>query len=164
MEHHIEIFARTTHDVSKLQILQDIGSQAEHLILMGCTEIDIIIEDGALAARILQKAYHLRTDDGVDGIIGAKHDDVIAVDLGIGEVQTVIRMVLVEDILCIVVLVEKRQRDRRLRVGIDIDTGGIDTILLEKRDDTSAHTVVAGLADKRCTHARTSQRYQAVEH
>ena len=48
MKHHVKVLSRATHDICQLQVLKDIRRQFHHLILMGCTEIDIVVENGTV--------------------------------------------------------------------------------------------------------------------
>ena len=73
-------------------------------------EVHVVVEDGPLIVGILQESLYLLADDRIDGIVGAEHYDVIRLYLRQDEVQTVVGMILIEDVLCVVVLVEERQR------------------------------------------------------
>ena len=83
-------------------------------MLMRSTEVDIIIEDGSTLMGIVQKFLYLWTNDGVQRIIAAKKYDVVFVDFRITKVQTVVGMVFIENVFCIVLLVEESQREWRL--------------------------------------------------
>ena len=117
-----------------------------------------------MAAGMVEKAKHLWAYHGIDGIVGAKHHDVVGVDLRIDEVELVVAMVFVEEVFGIIVLVEEGQRDGRLALGVDIDVFGVDMVVVEKLDDVLSHTVVARLADERGIDARPSERDDAIEH
>ena len=148
---------RAAHDVGHFQILQDVRRQFHHLVLMRWAEVHIIIENGSLLTGIVQKTLHLRTDYRIDGIIGTEHHDVVFLHVGHHEVQLVVGMILVEQVFRIVLLVEERQRQRRLRIREHIDILCAHPVFLEERDNHLAHAVIARLADKLCRNARTSQ-------
>ena len=121
------------------------------------TEVHVVIENGSLLAGIVQKALHLRTNHRIDGIIGTEHHDVVGLHVGCHEVEPVVGMVLVEQVFRIVLLVEERQRERRLRIREHIDILCAHPVFLEERDNHLAHAVIARLADKLCRNARASQ-------
>ena len=72
--------------------------------------IHVIVENGASLAGVSQKRCHLVADDGIDGIERAIHHNVIGLDVRIDHVQTVVGMIFIEDVLCIVLLVEECER------------------------------------------------------
>lgn len=107
--HNAEILVGSANDIGQFQILQDIGRQLHDFMLMGSPVVDIVVEYGAVLLGILQEAFHLRTYHGIDSKIGTEEYHIVLVNLGIDKFQLVVGMVLVEDIVSIVVLVEKRQ-------------------------------------------------------
>ena len=113
---------------------------------------------------MLQEAEHLRTDGGVHGIEGAVHHDVVFVDFGVGIVEPVVQVVLVEEIFGLVLAVEESERDGRLAVGIHVHVVGVHMVVFEKLYDVPTHSVVAGLADERGVDASPAERNDAVEH
>ena len=163
-EHHLEVLARTAHNVGHLQILQNIRCQLQHLVLVRGSEVHVVVQNGTLRAGILQESHHLRPYDGVHGVVRAEEHHVVGIHRGVGELQPVVRMVFIEEVLGIVVLVEEGQRDGRLGVGIDVDRLGVNAVLFEETDDTAPHAVVASLADEGAAHARAPQRDETVEH
>ena len=74
------------------------------------TEVYVVVDDGTLFTGIFKETLHLGTYDGIDGIIGAEHHDVVGLDVRIDHVQTVVGMILIEDVLCIILLVEECER------------------------------------------------------
>jgi phosphate starvation-inducible protein PhoH len=111
----------------------------------------------------------------LENIRGRSWDNTIVIvdesqGLFIPEVQALItrigeysQMILVEDVVGIIVLVEERQRERRLRFRKDAHIVGIHPIISQKLNHILTNTVVARLADKRSVHARTSQRDDCIE-
>ena len=97
---------------------------------MGGAEVHIVVEDGPVVAGILQETLHLLTNHRIDGIVGAEHHNVVRLYLRKNEVQTVVGMILIEDVLRIVLFIKKRQRDGGLGLRINIDAAGIDVVLL----------------------------------
>ena len=106
---YIKILTRATHDVSILEVLEIVGRDLHHIILVRVAIVDIIIDDGAMGARIVEQTYDLRADHGVYGIEGAEKHDVIGLDVGIDEVELIVRMIFIEDVFGIVVLIEESQ-------------------------------------------------------
>ena len=58
---------------------------------------------------IVQKALHLPADNRVQSIIRAKQHDVIRLDVRIDKIETVVRMILIKDIVGIITLVQESQ-------------------------------------------------------
>ena len=116
-----------------------------------------------MIARIVQQSDDLRTNDGVNGKERAKDDNIVGLDVRVYEVKLIVRVIFIENVLCVVVVVKEGERDWRLRLGEDIDVGGVHTIVLEKADDILSHAVIAGLTDKSGVHARTRQRDDGIE-
>ena len=112
---------------------------------------------------VLQETGHLRTNHRIQGEERTEEHDVARIDFRSGKFQLVVGMVLVEDVVGIVVLVEERQRERRLRFRKDAHIVGIHPIISQKLNHILTNTVVARLADKRSVHARTSQRDDCIE-
>jgi len=110
VEHNLEVLLAASYDVGILQILQDIGIQLHYLVLMGSAEVHVVVDDGPFLSGILKEALHLRTDHGIHGIVRAEHHDVVSLYLWEHEVQTVVGVVLIEDVLRVVILVEEGQR------------------------------------------------------
>ena len=153
---------RAAHDVGQFQVLQDVGRQFHHLVLVRRAEVHVVIQDGPFLSRIVQKALHLRADHRIDCKIGTEHHDVILLHVGHHEVQLVVRMILIEQIFRVVLLVEEGQRQRRLRIREHIDVLGSHAVLFQERDNHLAHAVVARLADKLCRNAGASQRNHGI--
>ena len=107
--HHLEIVGTTSDDVGQLEVLQDIGRHLHQVVAMRSTVVHIVVEDGSLLVSILQECQHLGTNHGIDGIERAKHHHIIRLDIRCDKLQTIMGMVLVEDILRIVVVIEERQ-------------------------------------------------------
>ena len=126
-------------------------------------EIDVIIKDGTMLAGIVQKGIDLWTDDGIQGEITAKDNDVVRMNLRIHILYTVIGMVLVEHILRIVLVVQESQRNGRLGFRIDIKISGVHTVLLQETDNMTADPVVASLTDHTGLNSRTPQRHNGIE-
>ena len=164
LEHHHEVLVTAPHHIGQLQVLQDVGRHLHQVVTVTGTEVHIVVENGATLLGILQKTVHLRTDDGIDGIERAVHHNIVGLHVGIDEVQLVVRMVLIENVVGIVVLIEKGQRDGRLGVWKAVHIVAIHAVLPQELHDGVAHTVVAGLADKGGWHTRTAQRDDAIEH
>ena len=152
-----------THKISILQVLYQIRRNFHDLILMRSTEVDVVIEDGTVILGVLQKTGHLRTNHRIQGEERTEEHDVARIDFRSGKLQLVVGMILVEDVVGIVVLVEERQRERRLRFRKDAHIVGIHPIISQKLNHILTDTVVARLADKRSIHARTSQRDDSIE-
>ena len=57
-------------------------------MLVGSTEIDVVVEDCSTLMGIVQKAFYLWTDNVVQRVVGTKEYDVIWLDIRIVEVQT----------------------------------------------------------------------------
>ena len=110
VEHHPEVLLTASDDVGIFQVLQDIRIQLHHLVLMGGAEIHVVVKDGPVVAGIFQESLHLLTNHRIDGIVGAEHHNVVRLYLRKNEVQAVVGMILIEDVLRVVLLVEKRQR------------------------------------------------------
>ena len=163
LEEYLKVFAGAAHDVGQFQIVQQIGRQLHHLVAMGSAEVDIIVEDGPLLAGIVEETVHLWTDDGVQGKVAAEEHDVVGTHLRIAVVDTVFLVVFVENVFGIVLLVEESQRERRLRLGVDVDIVGIDMIVAQKLNDVATHKVVARLADHAGLNAGAAQRHDGVE-
>lgn len=162
-EEHIEVFVATSDYVSHSEVLQEIGGELHHLVLMGRSEVDIIVDDRPTTTGIVEKTLHLWTDDGVQGIVGAEEYDVVGIDLRINEVQLVTGMVFIEDVFSIVAVVEESQRQRRLRVGKHVDVFCVDSVLLQEVDDALPYSVVTRFADEVGRHAAASQRNHGVK-
>ena len=71
------------------------------------TEVNVVVYYCAVAFRILQEIRYLLTDYRVHGIERTEHHHVVGVNLGIGELEAVVRVVLVEHVLGVVAVVEK---------------------------------------------------------
>lgn len=159
----LEVLTGATHDVSILQVLEIVGRDTHHLILVRRAEVDIVIDDSSMGTGIVEEPYNLWTDDGVDGVEGAKDDDVVRMDVRIDKVELVVGMILIEDVLGIVVFIEESQGDRRLRVGKDVDIISIDAIIFQKLDDVLPYPVTACLTDECRCHAGSGQRDDGIE-
>ena len=155
--HNGKVLVGATYDVCQLEVLEDVGRQLDHLVTVGGAVVDVVVEDGATLLGIFEEGLHLRTHHGVDGEVGAEEHHIVGLDIGVGEVQTVVRVVLIEDVFGVVLFVEEGQRQRRLGVWKDADTRGVDTVVGQVLLDVVAHAVVAGLTDKRCWYAGSSQ-------
>ena len=153
----------STHKISVLQVLYQIRCNLHNLMLMRRAEVYIIIEDGATTFGVLQKTSHLRTNHRIQSEERTEEHDVVRIDFGSGKLQLVVRMILVENVVSIVVLVEERQREWRLRIWEDTHVVSIHSIISQELNHILSDTVVARLADKRSIHARTSQRDDCIE-
>ena len=71
------------------------------------TEVNIVVNDSSIVLGMIEESRHLRTNHRIHSIVGAKHHNVIRLDVGINEIQLVMRMILIEDVFRIVLLVEK---------------------------------------------------------
>lgn len=159
---HLEVFARPAHDVGILQVLDEVRRDAHHIVAMRGAEVHVIVDDGPMAAGMVEQPTHLRAQRRVHGIIGAEEHDVVGLDVGVAEVELVVGLVAVEDVLRIVVLVEERQRHGRLRPREYAHIVGIHAVLPQEVDDILAHAVAACLGDERAGHARATQRHDSV--
>ena len=79
-------------------------------MLVRGTEVHIVVQYGAPLLGIVQKSLYLRAYDRIQRIVRAIKYDIISVYLGESKVQTVIGVVLIEYVLCIVPLIQERQR------------------------------------------------------
>ena len=116
-----------------------------------------------MRAGIIEQAHNLRPYHGVHGKERTKKHDVIGMYVGIDEVELVVGVVFIEDVLSVVVVVEKRERHRRLRARKRRDVGSVDTVILQKLYYVLPHTVVTRLTDESGGHAGPRQRYDGVE-
>ena len=116
-----------------------------------------------MTACIVEQSDHLRPNDRVDGVERSEEHDIVGLHVRVDEIELVVGMILVENVLCIVVFVEERQRNGRLGVGEHVHVVGIHAILFQKVDDVPAHAVAAGLTDKGAVHPRTPQRDDGIE-
>jgi len=152
---YFKVLVTAPDNVGVLEILEVVGCDLHHLIAMGRPEVDVVVDDGTVVSGIVEQSDDLRTNHGIDGKKRSEDHDVIGMDVGIDKIELVVRMIFVEDIVCVVVVVEKGERHRRLRFGEDIDVGGIHAVVLEKTDDILSDTVVAGFTDESGVHAGT---------
>ena len=74
--------------------------------------IHVIIDYRPVGTGIIEQPRNLRPYHRVHREERAKQHDVTGLDVGIDEVELVVRVVFIEDVLSIVVVVEKRQRHR----------------------------------------------------
>ena len=100
--------------LSLYEVFEVVGRDLHHLVAVGRPEVDIVVDDGTVVARIVEQSDDLRTDDRVDGKERAEDDDVVGLDVGIDKVELVVRVVFIEDVLRVVVVVEESERYRRL--------------------------------------------------
>ena len=114
-------------------------------------------------AGIVQKALYLRTDNGVYGIIRTEKHDVVFINLRKCKVQPVVGMVFVEDVVRIVLLVQKSQRQRRFGVRIDADAVCLAAIVLQKLDNHLSYAVIACFADETCFDTCSAERDDGIE-
>ena len=126
-------------------------------MLMSRSEIDIVVDDGAMIAGIVEQSDHLRSDNGVDGIVRTEDNDIVWLDIWEGKIELVVRMIFVKKVLRIVLLVEKSQGDGRFAVGKGVYMTGIHSVLFQETVYHVPHTVVACLADKGGVNSRSPQ-------
>lgn len=72
-------------------------------------EIGIVIDDRFPFLGVLQKFYHTSPQDRVQGIIRAKHENIVFLDLRQGHLQPLRRVILVEDIISVLIVVQKSE-------------------------------------------------------
>ena len=98
-----------THYVGQFQVLQEVGRQLHHLMLVGGAEVHVVVEYGTMLVGMLQESQHLWTNDRIQRIVAAEYHDVVLVHGWVVEVQPVLRMVFVEHVFRIVLFVEECQ-------------------------------------------------------
>ena len=94
----LEVLTGAADNIGILQVLKIVGRDTHHLILVRRAEVDIIIDDSSMGTGIVEEPYNLWTDDGVDGVEGAKNDDVVRMDVRIDKVELVMGMVFIRDV------------------------------------------------------------------
>ena len=72
-------------------------------------------------------------------------------------------MVFIEDVFCIVLFVQERQRQGRFRVWIHIDATGFATIIIQELDYHPSYAVVARFADEAGFCTSPAKRYDSIE-
>lgn len=72
-------------------------------------------------------------------------------------------MILVELVVCVVILVEKGERDVCLGSWINRDMTGLYTIGFHKVDDEASHLIVAGFGDHRGGKSASAKTDERVE-
>ena len=58
---------------------------------------------------IIQKILHLPADNGVQGIVGTKEHDIVWLNIRMNELKTVVRVILIKNIIGIVLFIQKSQ-------------------------------------------------------
>ena len=75
-----------------------------------------------------------------------------------------LRIIFVEQVIGILMLIQKGQRERTLPVREAVDISRGDMILFHKRLNHVPHVVIAYFADKKDLLPQTPQRDQSIEH
>ena len=105
LEEYREILIATPHHVGIFKIVQKIRGDFHHLVAVGGTEVNVVVYYRSVVLGIFKKSRHLRADHGIDGIERAEHHNIVRLDIGIDEVELVVRVVLIEDVFRVIVLV-----------------------------------------------------------
>ena len=142
---HLEVFVGTTHNIGILEVLDDSTHQFDCLTGMIAAEVDIVVDDGTRTASLIEQCGHLISHVGIEGIVGAKKHDVIALYLRTLPVGTPTERLLVEGVGGVVIRIEEGQGDGRLAVGILGKETVIDSIVGEEGTDDTTYLIVAYL-------------------
>ena len=105
----LEVLVRAPDDVGEFQIFQYGRHEADRLMSVCLAEIGIVIDDRFPFLGVLQKFYHTSPQDRVQGIIRAKHENIVFLDLREGHLQPLRRVILVEDIISVLIVVQKSE-------------------------------------------------------
>ena len=111
-------------------------------------EIRIVVKNRLALAGIVEELHHPSSERGVQRIVGAVDENVIFVDLRHGHVEALLRILLVEGVVGIAVVVQKRERDRTFTVRKTVDVAGGKVVFHHKVADDVADTVIAYFADE----------------
>ena len=111
-------------------------------------KIGIVIDDRFPFLGVLQKFYHTSPQDRVQGIIRAKHENIVFLDLRQGHLQPLRRVILVEDIISVLIVVQKSEWYRTFPIGETVYELGRDVVIFHEIPNHVANPVVAQLADK----------------
>ena len=79
---HLEVFVRTFYDIGILEIFDNGTHELDGLASMIAAEIDIVVDDGTRTACFIEQGFYLVAHLGVEGIVGAEEDDVVALYRG----------------------------------------------------------------------------------
>lgn len=158
-----EVLDRATHNVSQTHIFLDKRHHVRQIGYMVLAEIHIIIKKSASLASLLQKAADHRPQDRVDCKEGAEKHHVTPRYLRQPAIHRNRGVIFIEDVLRIVVLVQKRQRNMRLDVLVAADVFRRHTVFLQIAADDVAYMVSTSFRHHCTRHAGTSERHYAVE-
>ena len=105
----------------------------------------------------------LRTDVGIEGIIGAELYDVVGFHRGVDEILQRARRLFVEHVMGIVPFVEEGQRHGGLDVTAHPQVTGVHMVGVQEVRDSPSHLVVSRFADENGRDARPSDGNDTVE-
>ena len=105
---HFKIFVRATHYVGILKVLNDGAHELDGLVSMVATEVHIVVDDGTCTACCIKQCRYLVARVGVQRIVGAEENDVVAPNGGTFPIGAWRKGVLIEGVSSIVMLVKKR--------------------------------------------------------
>ena len=154
---------RTTHEVGKLQIFQQVGCDFHDFVAMGGAVVHVVVENGPVVAGIFQEAGHLRANHRIAAEEGTEHHHIAGMDVGIHKFKSVVLVVFIKDIFSIVSVVEEGQRNGRVGIGKNVHIVGIHSVFAQEVDDVFAHPVVACLGNEGAVNARPAERNQGIE-
>lgn len=158
-----EVLDRATHNVGQTHIFFDKRHHVRQIGYVVLAEIHIIIKKSASLASLLQKAADHRPQNRVDCKEGAEKHHVVSCRLRQPAIHRHRGVVFIEDVLRIIVLVQKRQRNMRLDVLVAADIFRRHTVFLQIAADNVAYMVSTSFRHHCTRHAGTSERHNAVE-
>lgn len=161
--HHLEVVGRTAYEVGQPEVFVDGRKEFLDSVFVGTAVVQVVVQDGVPAAGVFQKRFDLRTDVGIEGIIGAELYDVVGFHRGVDEILQRARRLFVEHVMGIVPFVEEGQRHGGLDVAAHPQVTGVHMVGVQEVRDSPSHLVVSRFADENGRDARPSDGNDTVE-
>lgn len=143
-----EVLIGTTHDIGIFEVLNDVTHKFDGLALVVAAEVDVVVDDGACATGLVEQGSDFVAHARVDGIVGSKEDDVVALDGRALPVGAAAKEVFVEGVGSVVVVVEKGERYRRFALGVFSEVSVVNAVGTEESAYDVTYRIVAYLADE----------------
>jgi len=143
-----EVLIGATYDIGILEILDNGSHKLDGLSCMITAEINVVIDDGTCVTSLIEQSCHLIAHIGVEGIVGAKKDDVVVPYCGTQPVGTLSEGLLIEGVGGVIMVVEEGKRYGRLTLRVLSEVTVVNSIVAKERADYAAYPIVTNLADE----------------
>ena len=147
-----------------LKVLEDVGHDLGEVELRSMLESWQIDENCLALAGITQQVEEALALRLVDGIIGAKEDDILLIDAWPNHVETVGWILTIVDNGIVFTILLEDGGKRCGAVGVAVNGLGVDMVLLKKVDNPVPHLVGTALAHHRHWYTQVSERSRCIAH